>query len=96
MDHHLVGRADAGRDEDRSAHPVMRPVGHDEARRGAKIIAVAEYDGAIYDPNGIDIQKLNNNIVEDEKNNISMFDFNENQILKVSHGKKQHVIMKIN
>jgi len=25
-----------------------------------------------------------------------MFDFNENQILKVSHGKKQHVIMKIN
>ena len=40
--------------------------------------------------------RLNNNIVEDEKNNISMFDFNENQILKVSHGKKQHVIMKIN
>ena len=40
--------------------------------------------------------RLNNNIVEDEKNNISMFDFNENGILKVSHGKKQHVIMKIN
>jgi len=40
--------------------------------------------------------RLNNNIVEDEKNNISMFDFDENQILKVSHGKKQHVIMKIN
>ena len=40
-------------------------------------------------------EESNVDIVEDEKNNISMFDFNENGILKVSHGKKQHVIVKI-
>jgi len=40
--------------------------------------------------------KINNNPVEDDKFNISLENFNEENILKLSHGKKNHVIIKIN
>jgi len=40
--------------------------------------------------------KINNNPIEDDKFNISLENFNEENILKLSHGKKNHVIIKIN
>ena len=40
--------------------------------------------------------RVNNNIVESDKFNISLEDFNKENILKLSHGKKNHVIIKIN
>lgn len=40
--------------------------------------------------------KINNNPVEDDKFNISLENFNKENILKLSHGKKNHVIIKIN
>ena len=40
--------------------------------------------------------KINNIIIYDETKNINKSDFDENDNLKVSHGKKQHVIIKIN
>tara|TARA_B100001029_G_C14949011_1_gene387659 strand:+ start:1 stop:732 length:732 start_codon:yes stop_codon:yes gene_type:complete len=40
--------------------------------------------------------KINNNPVEDDKFNISLENFNNDNILKLSHGKKNHVIIKIN
>mgnify|MGYP000281807637 FL=1 len=40
--------------------------------------------------------KINNNPVEDDKFNISLENFNNENILKLSHGKKNHVIIKIN
>ena len=39
--------------------------------------------------------KVNNETVEDEKLNISLDNFNKNNFLKLSHGKKKHVIIKI-
>ena len=39
--------------------------------------------------------KVNNETVEDEKLNISLNNFNKNNFLKLSHGKKKHVIIKI-
>jgi len=39
--------------------------------------------------------KINNNPVEDDKYNISLENFNNENILKLSHGKKNHVIIKI-
>jgi len=39
--------------------------------------------------------KVNNETVEDEKYNISLNNFNEGKFLKLSHGKKNHVIFKI-
>ena len=39
--------------------------------------------------------KLNNNTVEDDKLNISIDSFNKDNILKISHGKKNHVILKL-
>ena len=38
---------------------------------------------------------LNNNAVEDEKKIISFSDFEGKDYLKLSHGKKKHVIIKI-
>ena len=40
--------------------------------------------------------RVNNNIVESDKFNVSLEDFNKENILKLSHGKKNHVIIKIN
>ena len=40
--------------------------------------------------------KINNNPIEDDKFNIFLENFNEENILKLSHGKKSHVIIKIN
>ena len=40
--------------------------------------------------------KINNNLVEDDKFNISLENFNKENILKLSHGKKNHIIIKIN
>ena len=40
--------------------------------------------------------RLNNKIVESEKTKISINDFNNDNLAKLSHGKKQHVIIKIN
>ncbi len=39
--------------------------------------------------------KVNNEAVEDEKLNISLNNFNKDNLLKLSHGKKNHVIIKI-
>jgi len=39
--------------------------------------------------------KINNLIITDETKIINKKDFNENNMLKVSHGKKQHIIVKI-
>ena len=39
--------------------------------------------------------KINNEIVTDETKIINQNDFDENNNMKVSHGKKQHVILKI-
>ena len=39
--------------------------------------------------------KINNEVVNDEKKNINKNSFDQNNNLKVSHGKKQHVIVKI-
>ena len=39
--------------------------------------------------------KVNNETVEDEKLNISLNNFNKDNFLKLSHGKKNHVIIKI-
>ena len=39
--------------------------------------------------------KINNEIVTDEKKIIDQNNFDENNNMKVSHGKKQHVIVKI-
>ncbi len=39
--------------------------------------------------------KINNKIADDENKLINLNDFDENKNLKVSHGKKQHVIVKI-
>ena len=39
--------------------------------------------------------KINNKIVTDEKKIINQNDFDENDNLKISHGKKQHVIISI-
>ena len=39
--------------------------------------------------------KVNNETVEDEKLNISLNNFNKDNLLKLSHGKKNHVIIKI-
>ena len=40
--------------------------------------------------------KVNNNPVEDEKFIVSLENFNNENILKLSHGKKNHVVIKIN
>jgi tyrosyl-tRNA synthetase len=40
--------------------------------------------------------KINNNPVNDDKFNVSIENFNNENILKLSHGKKNHVIIKIN
>ena len=39
--------------------------------------------------------KINNEPVENEKYNISLSNFSQNNFLKLSHGKKNHVIFKI-
>ena len=39
--------------------------------------------------------RLNNEIVESEKTKISISDFNKDNFVKLSHGKKHHVIVKI-
>jgi len=39
--------------------------------------------------------KLNNETVENDKLNVSIDNFNNNKILKLSHGKKNHVIIKL-
>ncbi len=39
--------------------------------------------------------KLNNITIEDDKLNVSIDSFDNNKILKLSHGKKKHVIMKL-
>ena len=40
--------------------------------------------------------KINNNPIEDEKFNVSLENFNNENILKLSLGKKNHIIIKIN
>ena len=40
--------------------------------------------------------KLNNETVENDKFNVSINNFNNDKILKLSHGKKKHVILKLN
>jgi len=40
--------------------------------------------------------KVNNKIIESDKFNISLNSFSEENFLKLSHGKKNHVIIKIN
>ena len=40
--------------------------------------------------------KVNNEIIESDKFNISLNNFNQENFLKLSHGKKNHVIIKIN
>ena len=39
--------------------------------------------------------KINNEVVTDETKIIDMHNFNQDNMMKVSHGKKQHVIIKI-
>ncbi len=39
--------------------------------------------------------KINNEVVTDETKIINQDSFNQDNIMKVSHGKKQHVIVKI-
>ena len=39
--------------------------------------------------------KINNEIVKDETKIINKNNFDQNDTMKVSHGKKQHVIVKI-
>ena len=39
--------------------------------------------------------KINNEIVSDEQKIISNADFDKDNNLKISHGKKQHIIVKI-
>ena len=39
--------------------------------------------------------RINNEVMEDEKKIINQNDFNNDNIMKVSHGKKQHVVIKI-
>ena len=39
--------------------------------------------------------KLNNITVEDDKLNVSLDNFDSKKILKLSHGKKNHVILKL-
>ena len=39
--------------------------------------------------------KINNEIISDETKIISQNNFDEDDNLKISHGKKQHVIVKI-
>ena len=40
--------------------------------------------------------KVNNEIIESDKFNISLNNFSQKNLLKLSHGKKNHVIIKIN
>ena len=40
--------------------------------------------------------RLNNEIIENEKTEISLDNFNKDNVLKLSHGKKHHIIFKIN
>ena len=40
--------------------------------------------------------KVNNEIIENDKFNISLNNFSQENLLKLSHGKKNHVIIKIN
>ena len=40
--------------------------------------------------------KINNETIENDKFNISLNNFNKENFLKLSHGKKNHVIIKIN
>ena len=40
--------------------------------------------------------KVNNEIIESDKFNISLNNFGQQNFLKLSHGKKNHVIVKIN
>jgi tyrosyl-tRNA synthetase len=39
--------------------------------------------------------KINNETVENDKLNVSLNNFNQKNFLKLSHGKKNHVILKI-
>jgi tyrosyl-tRNA synthetase len=39
--------------------------------------------------------KINNEVIADESKIINQSNFDENNVMKVSHGKKQHVIVKI-
>ena len=39
--------------------------------------------------------KINNEVITDETKIINQNNFDENNSLKVSHGKKQHIIVKI-
>jgi len=39
--------------------------------------------------------KINNETVENDKLNVSLNNFNQENFLKLSHGKKNHVILKI-
>ena len=39
--------------------------------------------------------KINNEVITDETKIINQNSFNQDNIIKVSHGKKQHVIVKI-
>jgi tyrosyl-tRNA synthetase len=39
--------------------------------------------------------KINNEVITDETKIINQDSFNQDNIMKVSHGKKQHVIVKI-
>ncbi len=39
--------------------------------------------------------KINNETVEDEKLSLSIDKFNEKNVLKISHGKKRHVLLKL-
>ncbi len=39
--------------------------------------------------------KVNNETIESDKFNISLNNFGQGNFLKLSHGKKQHVIVKI-
>ena len=39
--------------------------------------------------------KINNETVEDEKLSLSIDKFDEKNILKISHGKKRHVLLKL-
>ena len=39
--------------------------------------------------------RINNSIISDESKIVNKKDFDKNNILKVSHGKKQHIIVKI-
>jgi tyrosyl-tRNA synthetase len=40
--------------------------------------------------------RVNNEIIENDKFNISLNNFSQENFLKLSHGKKNHVIIKIN